>query len=219
LPVVALFLLPGCLWPGARASDRDFEGQHSSVRWVYKTGGQIGVRYALVWVVDNEVHDLQVGNGCAVITEGPEYCDTYGFWNPDYGLDLSNGRPLPPKLAARESSYVLAYVDDKKPDRWRYKLPKGLFAYVPSKGNEIYLGREGMSDDDCTLLVSTKKKDVGLSSIRHAVVQGDSLLLLATDRYVICVDLTKIPGLLPHSPSAPASMAGATTRPDEAWLK
>lgn len=105
LPSLGL-MSTGCCWPGHVLSRGEIGYSHPAVRWVYRAGGQIGNVLYFVVPIENIVRDLQIGEGCVVIEEGPFGCIEQGPYRPQYAVRLQDGKRISGELVSRQYTFV-----------------------------------------------------------------------------------------------------------------
>jgi len=208
-----LLFFSGC-WKGGPLPENQIAYKHDAVLWAYKTGGQIG-RYGIVLVpVDNELLDLQPGDGCVHVREGQTggQCSAtpQASLQLTHALDLRTGHPVfAPGPTKR--------IEHPKPicrgDRgyWETKVDNNLSVYVAGETWRLYL--RTLSD---VLILRATHPDphvtfqpwlgVPIAAFR---MPDDLLVLGLSQGYVICVDLKKLPAV------SAAQTQGAQTVPSK----
>ncbi len=200
LPLVVL--LNGC-WAGRLLSERDLAYRHAAVRWVYRTGGQIGNEFVFIAPIKNYVYDLQIGKNCILVTEGPFGCMEGGPWRPTFALDLETGKFVPAKPLRKK--YTFKGGSWKEKEGALCQINRDVAIREPLSGDEIMIGKPGAPlSSYVPLLRLAKNKRFGSALVGlHAVFPDkDTLVLGEFQGYVICVDLGRIPEMHEETPAS-----------------
>jgi hypothetical protein len=193
LALLAL-LLNGC-WAGHTVPLSSFEKTHESLRWAYEPGGQIGNEFILMlWPIHNRVHDLFPGRGCVIVREGPAGCMEGGPWRPEWALDLQTGRLTSGRPIDRKRIYASGTWREGQGTTIRVDHDIGL--WISPECDELRVGRAGEPAERMTSVLKDKSRSALDTSV-HYVRTDDVLVVGMFSGYVLCIDLTKIPGLIP----------------------
>jgi hypothetical protein len=193
-------LAAGCFWPGHTLSLGEIEYAHPSVQWVYRTGGQTGFTMIFFMPLENVVQGLQVSKDGVLVRESPFSSNLCwaGVWEPVYALDSKTGaltlgrvpkegwRGQPPASSQQASdSWSSMQVDEDTEFCLREQDPF----------RTVSVGRPGESRDCFTRLVTLRSDMPGFGRMRNwARPTQASLVFSCGDCYVICVDLSQVPG-------------------------
>jgi hypothetical protein len=193
-------------------STSEFTHRHPAVRWVYRTGGQIGNEFWAIMPIRNSLHDLQAGDGCVVVQEGPAGCLQGGPWRPVYSIDLKTGAIGLGRLTS--GHWVSVNTDYAGPEEdlpgWRGRLPGQWTVWITPTCRDICLGKVDGSPESYTRLLSMRE-DGGFSPSLWAVEAQPGVMVIGSfSGYVICVDLAMLPEPRTKAGGPPATSAAAS---------
>lgn len=189
---VALAALPGC-WAGKTLDDEAFAFRHESLRWAYKTGGQVAMAYWVLPIpVDNNIQAMHAAGDYVIVTEGRSF-DGWAPWKKEYTLLLGDG-------TIRKTSSAGARQDAMAPGGklQSYRNVCGNFvAYIPEPYDQLFIGTTDTPNSKLTEVARfTADHQFGFTD--SYILTDDGLLLINCGReYIVCVDLSKIPAPAP----------------------
>jgi hypothetical protein len=181
---------------------------HPAVRWVYKTGGQIGMDFVVVWPIDNYVHDVFPGNGCVVVKEGPFGCMQTGPWRPEYALDLETGALTFGEPTARDFSY-LGTSWSQTDKVWHGRIDERAAILLVDDCRELRIGRPDAERESYVAILRIPEGESLGRSLNFVRPEKGLLVIGMWGGYVICIDLTKVPEISGGTTSRPAALAAA----------
>lgn len=213
---LAILFLPGC-WMGGPVEASRIAYRHDAVKWVYQAGGQVGRWGVLLVPVENQLLDLQPGDGCVHVREG----QASGQCSAAPQGDLQLSHALNPKTGRSVlSSGLTVPMDHPKAVRdadnrgWTLPIDAGLSVYS-------FSGRLHLRLPSDMLVLHLKHPDPEVTYEPHLGVpiaafrMSDHLLIIGLDGgYVVCVDLKGLRAessaqtRLPHKAANNARMPG-----------
>ncbi len=202
---LSLSVTGGC-WSGELVQRGPDAKLHPSVRWVYRPGGQIGssVFLFLPARVDNFVYSVELGDDCVVVEEWGNTSEMSIAWHhPRYALSLEDGSPLFARSGRRGTSKYVSLDDDGSYKRQIGQLPNGL-AVVCESGGKVWIGHDA---NDRTTMVELAESPWAFAQSLDVLEGPGDTLVLASSRWVMCVDEAKLRSSLPAKPRA-GSTAG-----------
>ena len=192
----------GC-WRGHLLPRKELLVWHPSVRWVYRTGGQLGMLFYLPIASPSSVSDLAQGDRCVIVTEraGDEF--VFAPWAARYAINLATGGCCLGRQQREGQRAQGIWIP--RHDLWAVPLPGPVMMFVLMKSKEIRLGRSSDSPDNAVTLLKFPL-DSGLSIDCDLVVGEHGELVIAGGRNVICIDRDKLAGVFAASgPAEPDS--------------
>lgn len=186
--------LPGC-WAGGPIKATHIDFKHDSVVWVYEAGGQLG-RWGLLLVpVENNLIELQPGEGCVHVTEGRTggYCSAAPQADSQisHALDLKTGRSVSAcgRMNPLDHPKPALGADDRG---WILPVDSGLSVY--SFSSRLYLRSPSQM-----LVLQLRHPDPEVTYEPNLGVpiaafrMPEDLLVVGLDGgYVVCVDLRQM---------------------------
>ncbi len=186
--------LVGC-WSGHRMADRELAYRHPSVRWVYRTGGQLGLKFVYPAFVENHVHDLQKGSGCVVVTEGGPGCMTSAPWRPITALNIETGVPMSGQRTTDDEPSFLLGDRSEWLDATRQSvsnLGRNVKLILSESSAELCMTRSSdASEDQIRLATLAASRSFGVPV--YALWYDEKTVVVGLFQgYVICIDLSEV---------------------------
>lgn len=194
LPVILAVLLPvvgGC-WPGHRMADRELVYRHPAVRWVWRTGGQLGAIYFVPSTWRNVVADLKTGEGCVILTEAGPGDIVWSPWRVTTAIRLDSGSPVFGRPLDKHEWTYLSWERSEADRRFVAPLTAELEnVWENCSEHELYVRRTGSSGNGIKLLALRESERVG--AVDHAVEFPENVIVVGTTRgYVLCIELDEL---------------------------
>jgi hypothetical protein len=181
-------MINGC-WAGHRIPDAKLVDKHSCVRWVYKSGGQLGVFFIYIFPVPNNILCMEYAEDRLIITEGELNNEFVSApWKASFALNLQTGEPTPVFLKHDVHRYNSPEKWDLKNGRFDYSTNNNLRVVV--KNNDMFIGKFDAPIETYTKIL--KLKDSGDPAI-FSLLPNDVMVFQIGSNYIVCVDMKKLP--------------------------
>lgn len=181
----------GC-WPGHRMSDRELVYRHPAVRWVWRTGGQLGAIFCVPALLRNDVSDLKTGDGCVILAETGPGDIAWSPWGVSTAIGLESGSPVfgwP--LDKHEWTYISSSERSEADRRLVVPLtPQLENVWDDCSQNELYVRWTGSSGKGIKLLALREFELMGW--VDHVVKFPGNVIVVGTTGYVLCIELDEL---------------------------
>lgn len=187
---------------GRLLEPKDLGQTHPSIKWVYRTGTQLGTFWNSPMIARQCANDVELGEGCVLVHEvGPG-----GEWNTivrdTVGLRLKDGKRISPIVATPRSSFEAKELtkdqltgDSAPPAHslWQIETDIQLYTVLPAD-RELYVGKVGQPLSQYIRLMTLPEKGNFGSTLRYVRADDHTMILcFGSEGYVICLDPTMIP--------------------------